>query len=56
MFHAQFSWNKKRLQTANNTLLGVFLIYKVLAHVPNKGNGCKDDFSGYKGAKIGQNI
>lgn len=29
-----------------------FPIYKVLAYVPNKENGCKDDFSGYKGAKI----
>lgn len=43
---------RKRLQTANNTLLCVFSIYKVLAHVPNKENGCKDDFSGCKGAKI----
>jgi hypothetical protein len=46
----------KRLQTANNTLLGVFPIYKVLAYVPNKENGCKGGFEGCKGAKIGQNI
>ena len=44
------------LQTANNAVLGVFSIYKVLAHVHNKENGCKDDFSGCKRAKIGQNI
>ena len=45
----------KRLQTANNTLLGVFLyIYKVLAYVPNIENGCKRDFLGCKGAKIGK--
>ena len=31
-----------------------FPIYKVLAYVPNKENGCKDDFSGYKRAKIGK--
>lgn len=47
---------RKRLQTANNTLLGVFPIYKVLAYVPNKENGCKGGFDGCKGAKIGQNI
>lgn len=29
---------------ANNAVLGVFPIYKVLAYVPNKENGCKGDF------------
>lgn len=37
---------RKRLQTANKSVLGVFPIYKVLAYVPNKENGCKYGFSG----------
>ena len=32
----------------------LFPIYNVLAYVPNKENGCKDDFSGCKRAKIGK--
>ena len=40
---------KRRLQTANNTLLGVFPIYKGTHTHTYIENGCK-------GSKIGQNI
>lgn len=46
----------KPLQTANNTLLGVFPVYKVLAYVPNKENGCKVIFFGLQRCKDRKNL
>ena len=45
---------RKRLQTANKSVLGVFPIYKVHAHNTYIKTAAKMIFSGCKGAKIGK--
>jgi hypothetical protein len=44
----------KRLQTANNTLLGVSPIYKVRTHTTYIKTAANVIFEGCKGAKIGK--